>query len=115
MSAKTLEAISNILDAEREALLQGDLEQLSSLLVSKDALITEINATPQSDLSVMQLLDGKVKRNQLLLDGAMEGIRAVALRLAHLRQVKGAFETYGPDGKRQDILLAPDSSVEHRV
>lgn len=115
MSAKTVEALSNLLDEEREALLQGDLDQLSDLLSSKEALIDEMNATPQSDLSAMQMLDGKVKRNQLLLDGAMEGIRAVAQRLAHLRQVKGALETYGADGKRHDIQLSVESSVEHRV
>lgn len=115
MSANTLEALDIILDEEREALLQGDLDQLSTLLVSKEALISEMNDTPQSDLTAMQRLDSKVKRNQLLLDGAMEGIRAVALRLAHLRQIKGALETYGPDGKRHDITLEPDSSVEHRV
>lgn len=115
MSAKTLEALSDLLDAEREALLQGDLDQLAHLLASKEALIDEMNETPQSDLSAMQSLDGKVKRNQLLLDGAMEGIRAVAQRLAHLRQAKGALETYGPDGKRHDIQLTADSSIEHRV
>ncbi len=115
MSANTLEALNTILDQEREALLQGDLDHLSTLLVSKEELINEMNAKPQTDLTAMQKLDGKVKRNQLLLDGAMEGIRAVAKRLAHLRQVQGGLETYGPDGKRHDILLAPDSSVEHRV
>ncbi|MEM6939033.1 MAG: flagellar biosynthesis protein FlgN [Pseudomonadota bacterium] len=112
---KTVEALSTLLDIEREALLQGDLERLADLLKDKEALIDDMNATPQSDLDAMQMLDGKVKRNQLLLDGAMEGIRAVAERLAHLRESKGAFETYGPDGKRHDIALGPQSSVEHRA
>jgi flagellar biosynthesis/type III secretory pathway chaperone len=115
MSAKTLEALNSLLDEEREALLGGDLDHLSSLLASKEALIEEMNATPQSDLAAVQTLDAKVKRNQLLLDGAMEGIRAVAQRLAHLRESKGALETYGRDGKRYNIQLAADSSVEHRA
>jgi len=115
MSAKTIEALNSLLDEERAALLDGDLEQLTHLLASKEALIDEMNEAPQTDLPAMQALDGKVKRNQLLLDGAMEGIRSVAQRLAQLRQAKGALETYGPDGKRYDIPLAADSSVEHRV
>lgn len=115
MSAKTLEDLSTLLEAEREALLTGDLDKLAGLLSSKETLIEEMNSTPQSDIMAIQSLDQKVKRNQLLLDGAMEGIRAVAKRLAHLRQVKGALETYGADGKRYDIPLAAESSVEHRV
>jgi len=99
------EELSELLDAEREALLKGDLEKLNALLVSKEALIEAMNAVPQTDLTTMQMLDSKVKRNQLLLDGALEGIRAVAVRMARLREVKGALETYGGDGKRHDIQL----------
>ena len=109
------EELSELLDAEREALLKGDLEKLNALLVSKEALIEAMNAVPQTDLTTMQMLDSKVKRNQLLLDGALEGIRAVAVRMARLHEVKGALETYGADGKRHDIQLDIDSSVEHRV
>ena len=56
-----------------------------------------------------------MRHNQLLLDGALEGIRAVAKRMARLRDVKGALETYGADGKRRDIPLGPESSVERRA
>ena len=114
-NATTTEELSDLLVAEREALLKGDLEKLNALLVSKESLIEAINAVPQTDLSTMEMLDKKVKRNQLLLDGAREGIRAVAARMARLREVKGALETYGADGKRHDIQLDIDSSVEHRV
>ncbi len=114
-NATTTEELSDLLDAEREALLKGDLEKLNALLVSKEPLIEAINAVPQTDLTTMEMLDKKVKRNQLLLDGALEGIRAVAARMARLREVKGALKTYGVDGKRHDIQLDIDSSVEHRV
>ncbi|MFC6636284.1 flagellar biosynthesis protein FlgN [Sulfitobacter sediminilitoris] len=119
MTAKTgngpVIELSDLLDTEREALLKGDLEKLNELLVSKEALIEAMNSTPQSDLSAMQMLDSKVRRNQLLMDGALEGIRAVASRLAKLREVKGALETYGADGKKHDIVALPDSSVERRA
>lgn len=119
MTSKTnavmTEELSELLDAEREALLKGNLDKLNELLVPKEALIEAMNAVPQTDLTSMQMLDNKVKRNQLLLDGALEGIRAVAGRMAQLREVKGALETYGADGKRRDIQLDSDSSVEHRV
>jgi len=115
INAATTEELSDLLDAEREALLQGDLEKLNALLVSKETLMEAMNTVPQTDLTMMQMLDSKVKRNQLLLDGALEGIRAVAARMARLREVRGALETYGADGKRHDIPLEADSSVEHRA
>jgi len=115
MNIDAAEKLSNLLDDEREALLRGDLERLNDLLVPKEALIEAMNLVPQTDLTTMQELDGKVKRNQLLLDGALEGIRAVALRMAQLREVKGALETYGADGKRREIELESESSVEHRA
>lgn len=119
MTAKTKTAtiteLNDLLDAEREALLKGDLERLNDLLVPKEALIEAMNAIPQTDLSAMQTLNQKVKRNQLLLDGAMEGIRAVAERMTQLREVKGALETYGADGKRHEISLGAETSVEHRA
>lgn len=114
-SEATTAKLSELLDTEREALLQGDLEKLGDLLVPKEALIETMNAVPQTDVSAILMLDSKVKRNQLLLDGALEGIRAVAVRMVQLREVKGALETYGADGKRRDIPLENDSSVERRA
>ena len=115
VNESTVEDLNILLDAEREALLKGDLEKLNSLLVPKEALIDAMNGALQTDLQGMQVLERKVQRNQLLLDGALEGIRAVAARMARLQEVKGALETYGADGKKRDIQLAPDSSVERRA
>ncbi len=115
MKPKTIEALNDLLDEERELLLEGDLDQLAGLLKSKEALIEEVNGSSQTDASAVQSLDRKVKRNQLLLDGALEGIRAVADRLAHLKRARGTLDTYGPDGKRHEIELNAETSVEHRV
>lgn len=107
--------LNNLLDAEREALLTGDLERLGSLLQPKETLIEMMTATPPPDRTAMEVLDRKVRRNQLLLDGALEGIRAVSSRLAKLRDVKGALETYGADGKKHDIIASAEISVERRA
>lgn len=114
-SKTTTDELNSLLDAEREALLKGDLKALEDLLVPKEALIAAMNEAPQTDLDEMQQLDTKVRRNQLLMDSALEGIRAVAARMAQLREVEGALETYGADGKRRDIPLHNDISVERRA
>jgi flagellar biosynthesis/type III secretory pathway chaperone len=108
-------ALHDLLEAERSALLAGNLEKLTEMLSSKEALMDIVNARPQHDLHALKQLDQKVRRNQLLLDGALEGIRSVARRMAALRQSKGALETYGADGQRQIIELDAASSVEKRA
>lgn len=110
-----IEDLNTILDAEREALLEGDLEKLATMLATKTSLIDTLNSEPQSDLVALERLDRKVRRNQLLLDGALEGIRSVSSKLAKLREVRGTLETYGADGKRHDIVSQPETSVERRA
>lgn len=110
-----LTELDNLLNAEREALLAGDLEKLGSLLEPKETLIERMNSLRQFDLPAIKDLSRKVRRNQLLLNGALEGIRAVSSRLAKLRDVKGAFETYGADGKKRDITAVAETSVERRA
>ena len=108
-------ALDRVLEAEREALLKGELERLSDLLDQKETLIGELNHAADVDAPELKALDVKLRRNQQLLDGAMEGIRAVAARLAKLREVKGRFETYDSNGQKRDILKGGDASVEQRI
>ena len=108
-------ALGRLLDAEREVLLSGDLEGLAALLTPKEELIDALNAQADPDAALIVEIGSKLRRNQLLLDGALEGIRAVSSRLAELRAVKATLETYGADGKKHDILAHPESSVERRA
>lgn len=115
IDASTISELDDVLEAERKALLEGKLHILKDLLASKEALMEVVEQIQDPDTAAMQLLATKLKRNQLLLDGALEGIRTVAQRMARLREVKGAFETYSADGKRHEIPLFPPRSVERRA
>lgn len=112
---ESFEALDRLLEAERAALLIGDLEKLTELLPQKEALIDALNSAVHRNLPILQSIDGKVKRNQLLLNGALEGIRSVSERLAALRQLRGSLETYGADGKKRNFEVNPDHSVEKRA
>lgn len=108
-------ALEALLDAERAALLAGDLERLTAMLEDKETLIGEMNATPQRDLEGLRRLDQKLRGNQLLLDGALEGIRTVAGRMAELRKIRTTLETYGADGRKRLVELGEDGAVERRA
>ncbi|MEM7519452.1 MAG: flagellar biosynthesis protein FlgN [Pseudomonadota bacterium] len=109
------QALQELLDNERAALIAGDFETLADLLTSKEALMETLGKVPLDNLPELQALDEKARQNQLLFDSALEGIRTVAARLAKLREVKAAFETYGADGKKHDIKPEPETSVERRA
>ncbi|APE44979.1 hypothetical protein BOO69_17370 [Sulfitobacter alexandrii] len=114
-ATERIEALDHLLDEEREALLTGNLGRLADLLDPKEALIEEINAIPPGNAGRLRHLDVKVRRNQHLLDGALDGIRSVAARMAELRQVRDGLETYGADGRKRTIEIQDGPSVERRA
>lgn len=96
-------ALEEVLEQERAALLAGDLTQLAAIAESKETLVAALVEPPVPAAELLRGLDVKLRRNQLLLNGAMEGIRAVADRVAELRRVEAGFETYGADGQRRSV------------
>lgn len=113
--ATNFEALDALLEEERTALLNGELEKLTDMLPRKEALIDALNDVMHTDIPTLQSLDSKVKRNQLLLDGTLNGIRTVATRLAMLRRLRSSLETYGSDGKKRNIDVDTERSVEKRA
>ncbi len=110
-----LDQLDALLEAERVALLQGNLEALAGMLPNKEALIGALNASAPDDLPALKAIDVKVRRNQLLLDGALEGIREVAGRMAEMRRMRNGLETYSPDGRKHNIDVRVDHTLERRA
>lgn len=109
------EKLDELLEKEREILLSGELEKLVEMLPNKEALIDALNHSELRGGETLKRLDGKVRRNQLLLDSAMEGIRTVSRRLAALRRVRNSLETYDSKGRKQQIEIGSGNSVEKRA
>ena len=110
-----IDELDTLLDRERQALVRGDLDQLGRMLDQKQGLIEKINALNTLERGNLALVHDKVTRNQELLNSAMEGIRAVASRMADLRRVRHGLETYDKSGRRTRIETQVQSSVEKRA
>ena len=104
-----------LLDRERRALTGGDLESLSDLFMRKEAIIGRLGALSLADPGQLDPLRDKMIRNRVLLDSALEGIRAVAGRMAELRRVRRGLDTYDRSGQRSSADTALRPNVERRA
>lgn len=110
-----IDELDSLLDRERQALIDGDLELLGRMLAQKQSLIEEVNAMDALERGHLAQVHDKVSRNQELLNSAMEGIRAVANRMADLRRVRHGLETYDRAGRKTRFETQNTSSVEKRA
>lgn len=110
-----IDRLDILLDRERRCLLEGDLDGIAPIAEEKERLIDALNASDPADGPALAPLQDKVARNQLLLDGALQGIRKVAARLAALRRIRRSLETYDARGRKQTIEGEVDRRVEKRA
>ncbi|UWR26301.1 hypothetical protein K3757_17950 [Sulfitobacter sp. S223] len=104
-----------LLEQERALLLEGDLEGLGTLLPLKEKMVDLLLSDETSNRAKIKPLEGKLHRNQLLLDGALEGIQTVANRLAALREVRSSLETYDALGRKNSVPTPTAPKVEKRA
>ena len=110
-----IDELDTLLDQERQALVDGDLEQIGRLVARKADLIGRINLLDTLERSQLAQVHDKVTRNQVLLHSAMEGIRAVASRMADLRSVRQGLETYDRAGRKNRFDTQSHTSMEKRA
>ncbi|QIE45778.1 flagellar protein FlgN [Pseudohalocynthiibacter aestuariivivens] len=106
-----IDRLDTLLEKERRALLVGDLDAIGGLLAQKEHLIDALNIAAPDAQHDLRPVQGKVARNQALLDGALQGIRKVATRMAAFRKIRRTLETYDESGRK--LILQAD--VEHKV
>lgn len=110
-----IDDLNTLLDQERAALLDGNLEAIAALAPRKEALIDQLNTQAPQPRKIMSELQGKVMRNQELLDGALEGIRTVAARMAAVQRIRRNLETYDKSGRKSEVPAIIDHKVEKRA
>jgi hypothetical protein len=100
--------LEDLLDRAAEALLAGDLAQLSELTPRIEA------AEPSArDRATAERLQAKALRNARLLDAANRGVRAARLRMVEITRGP-TLTTYDARGQKAAIL-PHDPSAARRV
>ncbi len=109
----TCDRMNALIEAERDALLSGDLERVADLLGEKEGLIEELNQQGD-DLETLAPIRAGLRRNQELFDHALSGLRTVVSRLGSLQHLSKSLETYDAQGRRT-CIEAPRNQVERRA
>lgn len=119
MTSNHTETLINSLDAllekERQALLKGDLDAISTILHEKEAILDQFGAIDEPRTETLAPLREKVSRNQALLESALKGIREVAERMNALRRTQRSLETYDSAGRKSVVVTRPENRVEKRA
>ena len=110
-----IKALEDVLNSERHALLAGDFDVFPALLDLKEELFDQLNALEAPQPHLLGGVKNKVRQNQVLLDGALQGIRRASVRMAAIRHIKKTLETYGEDGLRRTIEGDVMRTVEKRA
>jgi len=110
-----IDALDILLDDERKAVLSGNLDSMAELLERKEDLIDTLAEIDASQATPIYELQTKLARNQMLLNGALQGIRRASARLAAVRKVRRTLETYGEDGQKKTIDAHVSRQLEKRA
>lgn len=110
-----IDELDKLLEKERAALLSGDLDTIARLLDIKSGLVDKLNALEPDNRPALDQLQDKVIRNQALLDGALQGIRNVATRIAAFRKVRETLETYDENGHKCIVEGEVVRQIERRA
>lgn len=104
-----------LLDREREALTQGNVDALSEIAAEKDTLLDALSKADIREADLLSPVNEKVRRNHVLLEQALNGIRAVSGKLSSIRQVRNDFNTYDKTGQKSQVSNQDPTTVEKRA
>ncbi|ABF65707.1 flagellar protein FlgN [Rhodobacteraceae bacterium R_SAG7] len=110
-----IDALDVLLEEERGALTNGELDKLEGILARKEDLFDQLNSMTDIDHGALDSVQSKVSRNQALLGSAMQGIKAVANRMAELRKVRKGLDVYNRSGQRTSFATTGSLKLEKRA
>lgn len=107
--------LESLLAQERAALLSGNLHAIGELAEQKEHLAERLRELGPEALESLRDLHDTARRNQALLDGALQGIRLATARLSAYRQLRKSMDTYDPQGRKTAIPGVIAHKVERRA
>ena len=109
-----VEALNDLLDAERQAILRGDLDPLVRIGPEKARLMQHLPGST-TDSAPVQRLREKAGRNQELLIAVARGVKNAVRRLDAMKTQDISLKTYDRSGTSHRMASKPQPSLEKRA
>ena len=109
-----IDALEDLLDKERAAILDGALEDMGRIACEKERVLERRELTVP-DQRTLDRVRRKAARNQLLLAAAIRGVRAVSARLDVLRNGSSEMNTYDRAGQRTTLGSRHQGALHRRA
>ena len=114
--SETLSKLSELLEAEKVALMSGDFEKIETAYETKKQLLEAVmEGGDIDDVPELNSVRNKIKRNQELFDHALSGIKAVAARINEAHKAAKGVDTYDAKGNKMRIETKARGSLEKRA
>ena len=110
MSDETIHPLERMMDDLHEALRQGQLPLIETLVPRIEA---EVEKGAVRDQVMLERLHAKAIRNGHLLAAAGRGIRAAQTRLSEIKDVRSGLTTYDRSGMRMDRLARSNLTLRY--
>lgn len=110
--SRVAKRLIDLLDAERKAVLGGELTAAVALTQRKEALVAKLEAD-KPDVESVRAIRDRATRNAALLAAALKGAQAAREKVAAILAAK-TLTTYGSDG-RSMTLGETDGGFERRA
>jgi hypothetical protein len=104
-----------LLDAERDALVDGPMDALQALVAKREALMAEIlsdEAAPAEPF--LRALKEKAERNSRLLRASLSGLRVAREQVSQAEHLSRSLRTYTADGASVEVSPARHDRDERR-
>ncbi len=107
------EALQDMLDRERQAVLGGRFDVLERMATEKDRLVRAV-VLQSPDLETLRRLRANTERNNRLLEAMRAGVQAARARLDAMRHPVTELSTYDASG-RKSAICGPTTRPAHRA
>ena len=91
------EALEELLEKEREAILDGRFDSLERLAAEKERLVTSVAESGAPGLVGLRV---RAERNSALLEAMGAGVKAAIRQIEGLRGLGAPLQTYDASGQR---------------
>ena len=104
-----------VLEKERAALLDGDLQNLGDFVMLKSEILDTLSSKNIPKAQDWHIVQSRLKENQRLIEAALNGLLSVNDKLQEARHAFERLSIYDPTGKKTSYAVNVPRKLERKA